>query len=67
MTVAMSTPETPSTRAWWVLQTSANASSPTRSTIQISHSGFERSSCWERTRPASALSSASDAGAGRAV
>ncbi len=66
-TVMMSTPEIPSTSAWCVLQTSANWSSLTRLTSQISHSGLERSSCWENTRPASLRSCSSLAGAGSAV
>ena len=36
----MSTPEIPSTSAWWVLQISAKRSSPIVSTSQISHSGL---------------------------
>ena len=42
-------------------------SSPTRSTSHISHSGLERSSCCENTRPASVRSSSSPPGAGSAV
>ena len=36
----MSTPETPSTRQWWVLQTIAKRSSSSPSTSHISHIGF---------------------------
>ena len=50
-TVTMSTPEMPSTRAWWVLQTSAKRPPSTPSTTQISHSGLSRSSCCASTRP----------------
>ena len=66
-TVMMSTPEMPSTSAWCVLQTSPKWSSPTRLTSQISHSGFERSSCCENTRPARLRSCSSLAGSGSAV
>ena len=51
-TVEMSTPETPSTIAWWVLLTSAKRFRSRPCTSHSSHSGFERSSCWEKTRPA---------------
>ena len=66
-TVRMSTPLIPSTSAWWVLQISAKRPSASPSTSQISHSGFSRSSCWEKTRPASRRSSSSPAGGGSAV
>ena len=39
-TVAMSTPETPSTSAWWVLDNSAKRSSASPSTSHNSHSGL---------------------------
>ena len=48
----MSTPETPSTSAWWLLVTSAKRPPSTLSTSHISHSGFERSSRCENTRAA---------------
>ena len=66
-TVAMSTPETPSTSAWWVLESSAKRSSARPSTSQISHSGRERSSAWEKIRPQSRLSWSSPPGLGSAV
>ena len=56
MTVARSTPETPSTSAWWVFEISAKRPSSRPSTRYSSHSGFERSSRWEKTRAASARS-----------
>ena len=48
----MSTPETPSTSAWWLLVTSAKRPPSTLSMSHISHSGFERSRRWEKTRAA---------------
>ena len=66
-TVEMSTPETPSTSAWWVLEISAKLSSPTRSTSHSSHSGLERSSPWAKIRPARLRSCSSPAGSGSAV
>ena len=45
----MSTPETPSTRQWWLLQTIAKRSPSRPSTSHISHSGFERSRRCEKT------------------
>ena len=63
----MSTPETPSTSAWWVLESRAKRSSATPSTSHSSHSGRSRSSGWENTRPASRLSSSSPPGRGSAV
>ena len=44
----MSTPETPSTRAWWLLPTIAKRSPSRPSTSHSSQSGFERSSCCEK-------------------
>ena len=49
-TVAMSTPETPSTSAWWVLVTNANRFRVSPWTIHSSQSGLVRSSDWEKTR-----------------
>ena len=66
-TVVMSTPEMPSTSAWWVLAISAKRSPAIFSTSQISHSGLERSRRWENSRPASCLSALSSAGLGSAV
>ena len=63
----MSTPETPSTRQWWVLVTIAKRSPSTLSTSHISQSGFERSRRWEKTRAARVRSCSSLPGAGRAV
>ena len=48
--MARSTPETPSTSAWWVLEISAKRSPSSPSTSQFSHSGLDRSSCWEAIR-----------------
>ena len=64
-TVARSTPETPSTSAWWVLKISAKRSSSSPSTSQLSHSGLERSSCWEAIRAASGSSCSSLPGRGQ--
>ena len=63
----MSTPEIPSTIAWWDLVRIAKRSSSSSCTSHISQSGLERSSCWEKTRPASRRSCASPPGAGSAV
>ena len=63
----MSTPETPSTIAWWVLLISAKRLRSSPWTSQSSQSGFERSSCCEKTRPASRRSWSSLPGAGSAV
>ena len=67
-TVAMSTPETPSTSAWWVLDMSAKRS-PSQALDepdlpQRLASGPAR---WAKTRPARRLSSCSPPGAGSAV
>ncbi len=43
----MSTPETPSTSAWWVLLIRAKRFFSRPWTSHISQSGFERSSAWE--------------------
>jgi hypothetical protein len=66
-TVVMSTPEIPSTSAWWVFATSAKRFPAIACTSQISHSGFERSRRCEKSRPASCLSAVSSAGFGSAV
>ena len=66
-TVAMSTPDTPSTSAWWVLEISAKRSSSSPWASQISHSGLDRSRRWLKTLPASWRSCSSDPGAGSAV
>ncbi len=66
-TVSRSTPEMPSTRAWWVLVRIAKRLSERPSANHSSHSGFERSSDWEKIRPASRLSSSSPPGRGSAV
>ena len=63
----MSTPEIPSTSAWWVLAISAKRPPDMLCTSQISHSGLERSRRWEKSRPASRFSAASSAGLGSAV
>ena len=63
----MSTPETPSTRAWWVLAISAKRPPAMLCTSHISHSGLERSRRWENSRPASRFNAASSAGLGSAV
>ena len=63
----MSTPETPSTSAWWVFEISAKRPPSRPCTIQISQSGFERSSRWEKIRPTSWRSWSSLPGFGRAV
>ncbi len=63
----MSTPDTPSTRAWWVFEISANSPVSKPWTIQISHSGLERSSRWEKIRPASSRSCSIDPGLASAV
>ena len=65
-TVAMSTPETPSTRAWWVFVTSAKRFFSSPWTSQSSQSGLERSSPWEKSRPAMLRSCSSEPGAGSA-
>ena len=64
-TVVMSTPETPSTMQWWVLATIAKRPPSSPSTSQSSQSGFERSSCWEKTRAARFRSCSSLPGAGQ--
>jgi hypothetical protein len=66
-TVTMSTPEIPSTSAWWVLARSAKRPPATPCTSHSSQSGLSRSSCCENTLPASARSCSSEPGEGRAV
>ncbi len=58
----MSTPETPSTRAWWVLSIRAKRFRSSPWTSQISQSGLERSSACEKTRPAMLRSCSSEPG-----
>ena len=65
-TVAMSTPATPSTSAWWVFDSTANRLRFRPWTSHSSHSGFERSSCCENSRAASLRSCSSDPGDGSA-
>ena len=62
-----SVPDTPSTMAWWVLESRAQWPSSRPSTTHISQRGFDRSSAWDMTRPTSLRSSASPPGEGRAV
>ena len=66
-TVARSTPDTPSTSAWWVLLISAKRLSSSPCTSQTSQSGFERSSRCEKIRPASRRSCSTPPGEGSAV
>ena len=63
----MSTPETPSTSAWWLLPMIAKRPSRSPSTSQSSQSGLLRSSCWEKIRAARLRSCSSEPGAGRAL
>ena len=65
-TVAMSTPETPSTSAWWVLVTNAKRLRVRPWTIHSSQSGLVRSSACEKTRAAMLRSCSSEPGEGRA-
>ena len=60
-------PEMPSTIAWWVLVRIAKRSRSSPWTSHISQSGLERSSCWEKTRPARRISCSSPPGSGSAV
>ena len=66
-TVVMSTPETPSTSAWWLLPMIAKRPSRRPSTSHSSQSGLLRSSCWEKIRAARLRSCSSEPGAGSAV
>ena len=63
----MSTPETPSTSAWWVFEMRANLPPSKPWISQTSQSGLERSRRWEKMRPASWRSWSSDPGRGSAV
>ena len=63
----MSTPETPSTSAWWLLPTIAKRSPLSPSTSHSSQSGLVRSSCWEKIRAARLRNCSSEPGAGSAV
>ena len=67
ITAKTSVPETPSTKAWWVLERTAQLPSSSPSTTQISQRGLDRSSGCDMTRPTSFRSSASPPGEGRAV
>ena len=60
-------PEIPSTSAWWVFESTANAPPSSPSASQSSQSGLSRSSCCANTRPASSRSCCSEPGAGSAV
>ena len=62
----MSTPEAPSTRAWCVLVITANRFLVRPWTSHSSQSGFERSSCWEKTLAAILRSWSSEPGEGSA-
>ncbi len=66
-TVARSTPAMPSMSEWWVFVIRAKRSSSRPSISHISHSGLERSSCWEKIRAVSSWSCSKVPGAGRAV
>ena len=66
-TVVMSTPDTPSTRAWCVLLMSAKRPPSRPCTSHSSHSGLDRSSRWEKIRPASMRSWSWLPGLGSAV
>ena len=61
-TVARSTPAIPSISEWWVLVISAKRLSSRPSISHISHSGFERSSCWEKMRAVRSCSCSMPAG-----
>ena len=67
ITVARSTPLMPSISAWWVLLISAKPPSSSPSMIHISHSGLERSSCWDMIRATRRISWSSEPGDGSAV
>ena len=62
----MSTPETPSTSAWWVFETIAKRLRVRPWTSQNSQSGLVRSSCCEKTRAARFRSCSSEPGDGSA-
>ena len=63
----MSTPDTPSTSAWWVLLMMAKRLSSSPCTSQSSQSGLERSRRCEKMRPASCRSCSVEPGDGSAV
>ncbi len=63
----MSAPDTPSTRAWWVLLISAKRSRESPPISQISHRGFDLSRRWEKIRPARSFSCSVPPGFGSAV
>ena len=67
MRASRSKPEMPSTRQWCALAISAKRPSSSPSTNQNSQSGFERSSFWEKIRPASRFSWRSEPGCGSEV
>ena len=66
-TEVMSTPLTPSTSAWWVLEMIAKRPPSSPSTRLSSHSGLVRSSGRANRRPARLRSCSSEPGAGRAL
>ncbi len=57
----------PSISEWWVFEISAKRSSLSPSISHISHSGLERSSCWEKMRAVRLHSCSQSPGAGSAV
>ncbi len=57
----------PSIIAWWDFDSSAKPPSARPSTSHSSHSGLERSSCWEKTREDRFESCSSLPGLGSAV
>ena len=63
----MSTPETPSTRQWWLLPIDAKRPPSTPSTSHISHSGFERSRRCEKIARREGPQLLLDPGGGSAV
>ena len=63
----MSTPEIPSTIAWWVLVMIAKRSRSSPCASHTSQSGFERSSCCEKSGRPAASAASSSPGAGSAV
>ncbi len=66
-TVIRSTPEMPSTSAWWDFEISAKRPRSSPCTSHVSHSGLARSSRCEWMRAASARSCSSEPGCGSAV
>ena len=63
----MSTPDTPSTSAWWVFEMTAKPPPLMPWMSHTSQSGLERSRRWEKMRPTSWRSWSSEPGLGRAV